>query len=437
MKIILSPSRASIFIIMLIITMVSSNLNWSRNSWKAILEADAKGYYAYLPAVFIYKDLNLGFFEKLDMKKYYNENTFFDYRTRVNGKTINKYYVGTAIAEMPFFLIAHVLSRMLGHEADGYTKLYTVFVSVAAIFYLFLGLIFLNAILSRLFMSEWEKAFILFMLVFGTNLFYYTVGEPGMSHIYSFAFISAFVFYGMKFFSNPQTKYTFIMCLLFGFIVLIRPINGLILLFCPFLAGDYKSLIQGIKFALKSPVILSLSLLSAFLVVFIQSILYKLSCGFFLADSYSNESFHFLAPHMYDILFSYKKGLFLYTPMYLLSLVGLYYMYKKASYLFFSWSVFFIILTYFLSSWWSWYYGGSFSSRVYVDYLVVFVIAFSFAMRDIKRKAFRNVFISLSILILLICQVQTYQYRYFQIHWSEMNKDKYWEVFLRLDKLVK
>jgi hypothetical protein len=40
------------------------------------------------------------------------------------------------------------------------------------------------------------------------------------------------------------------------------------------------------------------------------------------------------------------------------------------------------------------------------------------------------------VLLVIVCQIQTYQYRYNQIHWSEMNKEKYWEVFLRIDKLM-
>jgi hypothetical protein len=29
------------------------------------------------------------------------------------------------------------------------------------------------------------------------------------------------------------------------------------------------------------------------------------------------------------------------------------------------------------------------------------------------------------VLFVVLCQIQTYQYRYFIIHWSEMNQEKY------------
>ena len=61
----------------------------------------------------------------------------------------------------------------------------------------------------------------------------------------------------------------------------------------------------------------------------IQSVIYKLSTGYFWVYSYGEEGFNFGSPHFIDILFSYKKGLFLYTPIYLIALLGLYFMYKK------------------------------------------------------------------------------------------------------------
>ena len=45
--------------------------------------------------------------------------------------------------------------------------------------------------------------------------------------------------------------------------------------------------------------------------------------------------------------------------------------------------------------------------------------------------------VGLIVLLALLCQVQTYQYRHWQIHWSDMDKERYWENFLRIDKALK
>ena len=103
MRSILSISSVSIITIILIVTVVSSNLNWEKEDWKGIIESDGKGYYAYLPAIFIYQDLNFGFFESIETGKYYDENLYYDYRSSANGKVIDKYYCGTALLSLHSF----------------------------------------------------------------------------------------------------------------------------------------------------------------------------------------------------------------------------------------------------------------------------------------------------------------------------------------------
>ena len=67
--------------------------------------SDGKGYYAYLPAIFIYNDLNFGFNQTVE-KHDHPETWYTDYRYKLDKKRIfTKYYVGTAIAYSPFFLI--------------------------------------------------------------------------------------------------------------------------------------------------------------------------------------------------------------------------------------------------------------------------------------------------------------------------------------------
>jgi hypothetical protein len=75
----ITPSKISIVVIMLIMTIVSSNLNWGKNYWKEIIKSDGKGYYAYLPAIFIYHDLNFGFFDKIEKNEYYDKYLFCNY----------------------------------------------------------------------------------------------------------------------------------------------------------------------------------------------------------------------------------------------------------------------------------------------------------------------------------------------------------------------
>lgn len=427
--------RVTPYFIILILLIVNLNSRWNPSRINGVIASDGKGYYAYLPAVFIYHDLNFDFFEKIEKGKYYNKDSYYDYRSASNGKTINKYYCGTAIAELPFFLLANFLTKISGGDADGYSNLYQLAISIAALFYLFIGLIFLNKVLKIYLVNEWNRTFTLLSCVFGTNLFYYVVTEPSMSHVFSFSFISMFVYYSKRLFLELEEKHLPALVLFLGIIILIRPVNCLILLTIPFLAGNFSSLILAIKKNLKSGLIFFLSILILIAIISIQLIIYKISTGSFLIYSYGQEKFNFNDPHIIDILFSYKKGLFLYTPLYLFSLAGLYPLYNKSKYQFFSILFFLFILIYIISSWWMWYYGGSFSSRVFIDFLPLFMILLGIFLNKAQKNTFRKLYLSILFLLITLCQIQTYQYRYSQIHWSEMTKEKYWNVFLRIDKL--
>lgn len=430
-------SKITLALIIPVMILVSSNINWGKNKWVDIIESDAKGYYAYLPAIFIYHDLNFGFFDKIEKEKYYNKNLYYDYRSGANGKVINKYYCGTALAEMPFFLLAHFIASFFGFEADGYSMPYPVLISIGALFYLFIGLLYLRNTLALYGIGEWQKSLILLSAVFGTNLFYYTIGEPGMSHVFSFAFISMFVFYSKKYFIEHEKKTIVVLALISGMVVLIRPVNLLVFSLLPFLAGSYGNLKQGVIRLFKEKNHFILSLVAFAAIISIQLLVYKISTGNFMIYSYGGENFDFFAPHITDILFSYKKGLFLYTPVYLLSLTGLFFFGKSSTFEFCSWLFFFILITWVFSSWWMWYYGGSFSSRVYVEYIPAFMILLAVSLEKIELKTLKYFFVSIIVFLIIVCQVQTYQYRYYQIHWSEMTKEKYRDAFLRIDRLIK
>lgn len=428
-------ANISIAITMLLMIFTASNLHWGEQRWLDIAESDAQGYYSYLPAIFVYQDLNFDFFEEIEgvNGKYYEAHNFYDYRNEFDGYKVNKYYIGTAVAQAPFFLIAHFLTYLKGGDVDGYSALYMISISVAALFYLWLGLHFLNRLLKTYKISELNRGITLFACVFGTNLFCYSGVEPGMSHVFSFGLISAFCYYARCYFQQLKRQYLISLSLLLGIIILVRPTNALIILALPFVAGNYKNLTEGFHFLFSKYKTLLISALIVLGIVSSQLIYYKLATGNFIVYSYDKEGFDFSNPHFFDILVSYRKGLFLYTPLYLLSLFGLYFLWKKSSWDVVAWSSFFVIITYVFSSWWMWFYGGSFSSRVYVEYLPMFMILLAVSLQGFTSRIWKKrAFIGVIFTLILLCQFQTYQYRLYQIHWSNMTEEMYWDVFLKL-----
>lgn len=410
----------------------TANIHWGKDHWHSVLQADAKGYFAYLPAVFIYQDLNYGFFDEIELDKYKHRNQYIDYREDVNGRKTNKFYCGTALVLVPFFGAAHLHTKMLDLPADGFSKWYRLWVTIGAVFYLFLGLWWMERWLAALKLGPWARTLALLAGVFGTNLFYYSVGEPGISHVFSFAFVALFGWQATRYFQMPDRKHIPVMAFALAIIVLLRPINGMVILATPLLAGNWQNWYRGLldlgRFGRSTigAVVLALALLS------IQLIIYRISAGQWLVYSYTEEGFNFDKPQVFNFLFSYKKGFFLYTPMAALALVGWLFWWKTDRYRAITWGAFIAVVIYLLSSWWNWWYGGSFSARPMVEFLPFFIWLIAVVWQHLSKQWQRWVWALLVVVTLGFTQFQTFQYRYELIHWDSMDQEKYWEIFGQL-----
>jgi hypothetical protein len=427
--------RLTIPFILLVVIWASSNINWEEHRRPRIIKVDGNGYYAYLPAIFIYHDLHFGFFDEIAKREGY-QNMAYEYRYTYKGDTVNKYFAGTSLAQLPFFLMAHGISLLAGLPADGYSGLYLIFINLATIFYLFIACYFLDKFLKLHSISPLNRVIVLLTIVFGTNVYYYTVYEPSMSHIYSLAFTTMFVYFVTRFVRSHDSRFIILSSALLGMITLIRPANLVIILAVPFLSGSFSELKEAISSLLKKPLAFCSGLIVFLGIISIQLAIYKIQTGHFFVYSYGGERFYLAKPHLGEILFSYRKGLFIYTPVLLVSLAGLYFIYKESRYRFISFLVFFFILTWLLSSWHQWYYGGSFSERVYIEYYVLFALLMAGFLHNLKNRTGRIVYISILGLLVIVCIIQTYQYYFGHIHWSDMTGEKYWDVFLRIDRLL-
>jgi hypothetical protein len=205
----------------------------------------------------------------------------------------------------------------------------------------------------------------------------------------------------------------------------------LILAAVPFIAGDLNNLKKVFIVASSQWRYLMIALLIFIVPLLLQAGIYKIQTGSFWIYSYGDERFDFSNPHMLEILFSYRKGLFVYTPLWFVSLAGLFFIWKKSILSAASWVIFFLILTYVLSSWHQWFYGGSFGARAFIEYYVLFSILLGVFLENVTSKLTRSILISIITILIVYSVIQTYQYYIGILHWSDMDRERYWEVFLK------
>ena len=197
----------------------------------------------------IYEDLNFGFYEKVEVENAYDPNLIYDYRAYYDSRCINKYYVRRInFRAVPLFLqTSHFISNYIGYPTDGYSRLYIISVTIAVLLYLVIGLVALRRTLFLFGVNEFNTLIVISTFVFGTNLFYYSIGQVGMSHVYSFSMISVFVYQVSKYFQEFNTKHIIYGTFFLGLIILIRPINAIVILSIPFLSQNTNNLIEGSK----------------------------------------------------------------------------------------------------------------------------------------------------------------------------------------------
>ncbi len=114
---------------------------------------------------------------------------------------------------------------------------------------------------------------------------------------------------------------------------------------------------------------------------------------------------------------------------------GLYFMRKKQPDLFTGTLIFMLIFTYVILSWWSWWYGGSFGLRAFIDIygLMAFPLA-SFITYIGYGSIIRSAVVIMLLALTGLQMFQSNQYNDGLIHYDSMTKEAYWASFLRRQK---
>ncbi len=396
--------------------------------------SDGSGYYGYLPQWFIYKTDNFEFLDTIQ-KKYpharFADNFTYDKSTKIR---YNKYFIGTAILQAPVFIVTHLVATLTHQPADGYSNIYQLSVTINAFIFTFLGLFMVFKTLGFFQLSRFTKLLTILVLITGTNLSYFTVFNPAFSHVYSFAIISMFVYFLFKWRSKDNSiRYLPIFAVLLGLIFLIRPTDILIGLLLPFFFVSIEQFRSFIKSVLsrKGLAFLSISVVLFLFLIGLQVLSTYQQRGIFALNNYTGESFdNWLKPEIINVLFSVRKGLFVYAPILLIAVIGFIPLWKKERFLSIGILLFLIVFTYITASWWCWWYGGGLGMRPYINILILFALPFGILFQTVQKYIkLLLLFISLACIFLY----QTFQTQMIQniLHYDDMNSTQFKKVFLQ------
>lgn len=411
-----------IFFLIIIVTVVWKPDD-SQNTIRTI-DGDGKGYYMYLPSIFI-----SGTFGK--------EPADYRYLLESPNGVINRYNAGTPLLMSPFFAATCIYYELRGLTYDGYENGFQKTANFAALFYFLLGLFAFSRVLRSFHFKSHTIVVVVALVAIGTNLLFYTVNAPAFSHVYSFFSISFLLLFSKRFIEGLRTKHLVLASVFLGLTLLIRPFNGLIIFALPLMANGWSEFAEAIKALIKRPFRLILSIALVICILAIQQVLWFVQTGNFVLYGYRNEGFYFDRPQIMNVLFSFRKGLFIYTPILLLSLIGLIELFKKNRYQFYTYLLFSILIVYLISSWWIWYYGPSFGHRVFIDFYPILFIPLAYLIDSRQSRLSKYVFLLVASAFVILNIIQSYQFKNEILSQSDMNWAKYRYVFGKIDPQYK
>lgn len=414
-----SNSLIAVLLIVAVSATVSITALWTSTPVEMadrIVRSDVKGYYGHLQALFIRGDLG-------------HEAEVWEYVRYTPGGTLNKYFCGTAIMMAPWFAIGHAFALADPSAArDGLSVHEMRALSVGAWVYLLIGLLAIRAMLLRMGVRENVVLWTILALGLGTQLMQYAAMQPGWSHVHSFCCISLFLLVARRMADGGSSWLAVAMAVLLGLIVLIRPVNGLVLLAIPVVMG--RDLGSVIAQAWRHKSVLMIAAIGGLCVVFVQPLLWHAQTGQWFAYGYTGEGFHWDKPEVFKVLFGFRRGLFLWAPVLLIALAGTVHLLMKDRMRGIRLLLWWVGNVYVISAWWIWYYGSGFGARVFVDHYPVLAIPFAMLLNALSHRWWTamRAFIVLCCTLLLF---QMWQYHAFILHHESMDRAKYAHTFLR------
>jgi len=334
-----------------------------------LIGSDGVFYYAFLPSIWLDHDL--------DMANQYRqllpaERINLMHPTS-NGLLPNDYAVGAALLWSPFFLSAHAISLVINHAGmrvslDGTSYLYQAITMIGSIVYGCIGL-WLMTISYRRIVSHRAAIMASVLLWFITNIIYYMVVEPSMSHMVSLFTVSLFVATWMKTRVSSSLVRWATLGATGGLIMLVRLPDATILIL-----PVIEHMISTRIWEKPSRVVSALGQYTVFGIAAVAVFTPQMVVWYFFNGSpfisgyliTAQPTFNWLQPHLLDVLVSPFHGLWLWHPITLIAAIGFLWLYRQHRSLTILLLLGFLMQVYVIGAWRDWYQGDAFGGRMFI-----------------------------------------------------------------------
>ena len=299
---------------------------------------------------------------------------------------------GPALFWTPAYVATHVLvlgARWLGADiaADGYSYPYINAVCVSGFLWGFVAVLIAYHVSCRYFDARLAAVSVC-ILWLSSTLYWYTVVEPSMPHATGAAAVSIFLFLWLSLRESPSGLKWMTLGLAGGLVVSMQRYNAFYFL-APLLTlgGWLLPRLGSLERKDLRSMGLGVGVILAVIATASPMLLSNLSSGDGSLLRIGVSTFrHWKSPKIIEFLFSSNHGLFAWTPVACLGVLGLFLLFKKDRHLAATLLVTLAAGIYLLSSTWDWYAGFAFGSRRLTEAFLIFALGFCASAELFSKK---------------------------------------------------
>jgi hypothetical protein len=339
-----------------------------------------------LRSIAIDKDLN--FSNEYEYFRTQNLGNVLDPDSKtITGLPPNPWPIGNAVFWSPFFLMAHNIEKWSGGSADGYSKTYINLVTTGTLVYSFLVLVLIYLLLAKIFKEE--IAFTATAIIFlSTSLMYYTFIDPSVSHALSAFTATLFLYYWYSTRKKRNLFQSIALGFFAGIMVITRWQDSLFLLVIIYdLRRIFPLKTKSSNRTLYGPALFFITLILTFIP---QMIFWKIVYGSYLLIPQYQGFVLWYPKYLLQVLFSPVHGLFTWTPIIFISVIGLILYQKEAinrkSILPVLLLLILLLQIFANSSIYDWNGSWSFGSRRFVSCSVIFAFGIAHLITLLSRR---------------------------------------------------
>ncbi len=303
--------------------------------------------------------------------------------------TTHNFSLGISIIWIPIYFVADILAIIFSKFdssiiRNGYSDIYQIVLGIGNIFFVVSGLFLLSKILLKFFSKE-ITALSIILILFSTNLFYYSAIDVVNTHPFSFFGTSLLIYLYFKFKENKKFKIIFMQGIILGLMTASRMQDALLILI-PILTiinnFNFK------KFKLRKNYIKLFILAAGILISYLpQLLIMYLGQGKILLIPHLSKAENDFLPfsHFTDVLFDPKQGIAIYMPLMLISMLGLFMFRKKNKDIGFVFIMISLLVFLLISSYDGWNVAG-YTARYFISIFPILIFGIAEIIIFVKKK---------------------------------------------------